>query len=91
MKDAIYGEFEAHVKTGDKVWWSGDMIDYPKMIIVGPSYHSEEWRNGGRKNGHCYEEVNSFWNRLYFDNQKAAELKNWNYRAGFQESFLNRW
>ena len=90
MKDSIYGEFEEYVKTGDKVWYSGDMIDYPKIIIVGPSYHSKEWRNGLYKNGHCYEEVNSFWNRLYYDNQKSAEYKNYQYRAGFHDSFVFR-
>ena len=91
MKDTIYGDFEEHVKPGDKVWWSGDMIDDPKIIIVGPSYHSEEWRNGARKKGHCYEEVNLFWNRLYYDNQKAAETENRQYRAGFYDRFSTRW
>lgn len=87
MYDEIYGEFKEHVKPGDKVWWAGDMIDYPQLITVGPSHNSEEWRNGQYRRGHCYEEVNSFWNKLYFSNQKDAEHHNWQYRGGFYESF----
>lgn len=88
MNDKIYGEFEEHVKTGDKVWYAGDMIDDTKMIVVGPSYHSEEWRRTHKYDkDHCYEEVNSLWNKLYFNNREDAEHKLRNYRAGFYDSF----
>lgn len=78
MFDDIYGAFEEHVKTGDTVWYSGDIVDPVEKIVVGPS----------RKSGyssHCYEAVNSFWNKVYFDNQEAAIRHRQAYCAGYTD------
>lgn len=84
MYDEIYGEFEEHVKTGDKVWYSGDIVDHTKQIIVGPSQHSEDyWK--GHFGGHSYEAVNAFWNKVYFDNKEDAIKSRNAYCAGYTD------
>lgn len=83
MYDEIWGKFEEHVKPGDIAYYSGDLIDDPKKIIVGPSRHdSKGWHE------HSYEKVNSFWNKLYFSNLKDAEKRNRAYRAGYNAHML---
>ena len=32
---------------------------------------------------HCYEEVNTFWNRLFFDNEEDAKRKNFEARSDY--------
>lgn len=78
MFDEIYGDFEEHVKSGDEVWYSGDIVDPVEKIIVGPS------RNNGYHR-HCYEAVNAFWNKVYFDNREAAERCRHVYCAGYTD------
>lgn len=74
ITDRIYGQFEEHVKPGEFVWYAGDLVDPVEKIVVGESRHSEQWMkkpNIGRE--HCYEAVNSFWNKVYFQDRKDAE------------------
>ena len=78
MFDEIYGTFEEHAKTGDKVWYSGDIVDCTEQIIVGPSRHSGYSR-------HCYEAVNTFWNKVYFDNKEDALKSRHAYCAGYTD------
>ena len=80
MKDKYYGEYEEYVKTGDEVWYAGDIIDSVEKIIVGPSYHDVKWPNR-----HCYEKVNRFWNIIYFANEKDARHANCEYVAGYTD------
>ncbi len=57
-----------HAKVGDKVWYSGDAFSGVEFIVVTE-----------RK----YVEINTFWNKLYFDNENAARKKNWEVHADY--------
>ena len=83
MYDEIYGHFEEHVKPGDTVWASGDIVDPTRKIVVG---ESRERRTGYTR--HSYEAVNAFWNKLYFDNYKDAERKRKDYCCGYTDWLL---
>ena len=85
MYDKIYGEFKEHVKTGDIVWRSGDIVSPTEKIIVGPSRNSEEWRKSNHKGMDSYEAVNSFWNKLYFNNYEDADKVRRAYCAGYTD------
>ena len=82
MYDPIYGEFEEHVKVGYEVWYCGDECDWPHIVKVGESRTAKR-PPFAMSSEHCYEAVNTFWNRLYFNNEEDAKRKNFEARADY--------